>query len=62
MKENGIILGDFNAHSKQWHTADTEGNRGKQLNNWIGDTNLIILNDDIQQDSPQAAALHQTSH
>ena len=43
---NCLILGDFNAHSQLWSTEDSEDDRGRDLADWIGNTNIGVLNED----------------
>ena len=41
-----LILGDVNAHHTLWYSEDNVDNRGQQFAEWIGETDLGILNED----------------
>ena len=40
-----LILGDVNAHHSLWYTEDTEDIRGQHIADWLGDTDLGVLNE-----------------
>ena len=44
--DSALVLGDFNGHHHLWHSRDTEDTRGKQIADWLSDTNLGIVNED----------------
>nr|KAG5709634.1 hypothetical protein BaRGS_001684 [Batillaria attramentaria] len=41
--QNLMILGDFNAHSPSWGYQDMN-NRGEQIEDWMIENNLILIN------------------
>ena len=45
--DSTLILGDVNAHHQLWHSDDTEDPRGRLIADWIGVSDLGILNEDL---------------
>ncbi len=42
---DGIILGDFNAHNPLWGESEKLCKHGTDIQNWMEDKNLVLLND-----------------
>ena len=44
---NSLIIGDFNAHHDLWYTEDAKDARGEMVADWISDSTLGIINEDM---------------
>ena len=46
LTDDSILLGDLNAHSHLWFSRDNEDTRGRQIADWINDSDLGVCNED----------------
>ena len=44
---NSLIISNFNAHHDLWYTVDAKDARGEMVADWISDSTLRIINEDV---------------